>query len=62
MVAGEGHGYVRGLGKLGGENGIAGEENFFFPCLCVSRGRRSTMSFKTALLRAFLFLLFFNSA
>jgi hypothetical protein len=31
------------------ERGIAGEKISFFPCLCASRGRKSTMSFKTAL-------------
>jgi len=38
------------LDKWGGERGtgVTGERNFFFPCLCVSRGRRRpTVSFKT---------------
>jgi len=38
--------YASGEGE--GDSGVAGERNFFFPCLCVSRGRRrTTMPFKT---------------
>jgi hypothetical protein len=36
------------------ERRIAGEKISFFPCLCASRGRKSTMSFKTALFVFFL--------
>jgi hypothetical protein len=46
---------LMGMGLIGfgflveRERGIAGEKISFFPCLCASRGRKSTMSFKTAL-------------
>jgi hypothetical protein len=36
------------------ERGIAGEKISFFPCLCASKERKSTMSFKTTLFVFFL--------
>ena len=41
-----------------GERENAGEQNLFFPC-CVSKGRKSTMPFKTTLFCALFFLDFF---
>jgi hypothetical protein len=34
---------------------VAGERNVFFPCLCMWRGRRSTVPFKTIMFRASFF-------
>jgi hypothetical protein len=48
-------GRLMGMGLIGfgflveRERRIAREKISFFPCLCASRGRKSTMSFKTAL-------------
>jgi len=36
-----------------GDGGVAGERNFFFPCLCMSTGKRSTMLSKTLLFCVF---------
>ena len=53
-------GRLMGMGLIGfgflveRERGITGEKISFFPCLCASRGRKSTMSFKTALFVFFL--------
>jgi hypothetical protein len=51
--------YVYGLlgfVQVGGEEsemGVVGEQNIFFPCLCVCRGRRRTVLFKTILFQFF---------
>jgi len=48
---------------VGGEEsemGVVGEQNIFFPCLYVCRGRRRTMPFKTTLFQIFFFLFFFG--
>jgi len=41
------------------EMGVIGEQNIFFPCLCVCRGKRRTVSFKTALFHFFFLFSFF---
>jgi hypothetical protein len=57
MVTGEGRELCQGLGKWGRDNGIVGEINFSFPCLYVSRGRKSTVLFKTTLFHAFFLIM-----
>ena len=55
MVAGhEGHGFILGFRQVGRERERenVGEQNFLFSC-CTSRGRRSTVPFKTTLFCAF---------
>jgi len=58
---------VSRFGQVGRERerecvcGVARERNFFFPCLCVSRGWRSTMPFKTTLFCASSFSFFFET-
>jgi hypothetical protein len=47
---------LSGFVQVGGEEsemGVVGEQNIFFPCLCMCPGRRRTMSFKTTLLQFF---------
>jgi len=49
--------------QVGGEEsemGVVGEQNIFFPCLYVCRGRRRTMPFKTTLSNFFLSLFFWR--
>ena len=61
MVVGhKGRGFMSGFGQVGREREREniGEQNFFFPC-CVSRGRRSIVSFKTTLFCGFFLM---NSA
>jgi hypothetical protein len=53
--------YVYGLlgfVQVGGEEsemGVVGEQNIFFPCLCMCPGRRRTVSFKTTLFQFFFY-------
>ena len=44
---------VRICASREGDRGVAGERNFFFPYLCVSRRKRSTMLSKTPLFCVF---------
>jgi hypothetical protein len=47
---------LSGFVQVGGEEsekGVVGEQNIFFPCLCVCTGRRRTMLFKTTLFHFF---------
>jgi hypothetical protein len=60
MVVGKWRGFRQSSCKWESKSGVAREINFFFPCLCVSRGRRRpTVSFKMAL---FWFFFKVNSA
>jgi hypothetical protein len=50
---------LSGFVQVGGEEsemGVVGEQNIFFPCLCMCPGRRRTVSFKTTLLQFFFFM------